>query len=110
MAPGNDFAIPVVEVDLRVGGRYHLIMRAPDGEEHDLNCVYREIVPNERLVYTWAWKSTPERESLVTLTLRPIDGGTELLLTHERFADDAARDRHNHGWELCLDRLQAYLT
>ena len=33
--------------------------------------VYREVVPNERLVFSWAWHSTPERESLVTVTLKP---------------------------------------
>jgi uncharacterized protein YndB with AHSA1/START domain len=110
MAPGDDFVVPVVEIDLRVGGRYHLIMRAPSGEVHDLNCVYREIVPNKKLVFTWAWKSMPERESLVTMELRPMGAETEMLLTHEQFADQAACDRHNHGWALCLDRLTVHLA
>ena len=70
------------ETDARVGGRYRIVMRAPDGEEHDVERdVYREVVPNEKLVFTWAWQSTPERESLVTVELKPDGDGTLLTLT-----------------------------
>ena len=106
MAPSDDFKIPVAEAELRVGGRYHIIMNAPDGQVHDVSGVYREIVPNKKLVYTWAWKSTPERESVVTIELRPTGGGTELTLKHEQFADAEARDRHQQGWMGCLARLE----
>ena len=58
------------EADVRVGGRYRIVVRTPDGEEHDVSGVYREVVPNEKLVFTWAWRSTPERESLVTIALK----------------------------------------
>ena len=105
MAPSDAFKVPVAEADVRVGGRYHIVMNAPDGEVHDVSGVYREIVPNKKLVYTWAWKSTPERESIVTIELRAAGSGTELTLKHEQFADEAARDRHNQGWTGCLDRL-----
>jgi len=63
-APSDEFAVPVTEADVRIGGRYHITMRSPDGEEHDVSGVYREVVPDKKLVFTWAWKSTPERESL----------------------------------------------
>ncbi len=106
MAPSDDFRIPVAEAELRVGGRYHIIMNAPDGEVHDVSGVYREIVPSRKLVYTWAWKSTPERESVVTIELRASGSGTELTLKHEQFADAGARDRHQHGWMGCLARLE----
>ena len=106
MAPSNDFKIPTAEADLRVGGRYHIIMNAPDGQVHDVSGVYREIVPNKKLVYTWAWKSTPERESVVTIELRASGDGTELTLKHEQFFDTEARDRHQQGWTGCLARLQ----
>jgi len=106
MAPGDDFKIPVAEADLRVGGRYHIIMHAPDGQVHDVSGVYREVVANRKLVYTWAWKSTPERESVVTIELRAAGGGTELTLKHEQFADAEARDRHQQGWMGCFARLE----
>ena len=41
------------ETDLRVGGRYHIKMITP-GDEHDVSGVYRELVPNEKIVFTWA--------------------------------------------------------
>jgi uncharacterized protein YndB with AHSA1/START domain len=96
----------LADVDVRVGGRYRFAMRSPDGEEHRVSGIYREVVPNRKLVFTWAWQSTPERESLVTVTLKPAaDGGTDLTLTHEQFFDEAARDRHEQGWTGSLDRL-----
>lgn len=110
MAPSDAFTIPVAETDVRVGGRYHFIMRSPDGEEHDVSGIYREVVPNRRLVYTWAWKSTPERESLVTMELRAAAGGTELTLRHEQFFDEEARDKHQQGWTGCIGRLERLLA
>ena len=106
MGPSDEFRVLVAETDVRIGGRYHIVMKAPGGEEHDVSGLYREIVPNRKLAYTWAWKSTPERESQVTIELRAADGGTELTLRHEQFFDEAARDRHQHGWTGCLARLE----
>lgn len=90
--------------DLRVGGSYYIRMVMAN-DEHYSSGVYREIVPNEKLVFTWAWKSTPERESLVTVTIKPDGDGSIMTLLHERFFDEAARDNHNKGWTVIVDRL-----
>lgn len=103
--PSDEMAVIVADVDFRVGGRYHLGLRQPDGVEHHVGGAYREIVENRRLVFTWAWHSTPERESLVTVEVSEKDGGTLLTLHHAQFADEEARERHNHGWMGSLDRL-----
>jgi uncharacterized protein YndB with AHSA1/START domain len=100
----------LAESDARVGGRYRIVMRSPDGEEHDVSGVFREVVANEKLVFTWAWRTTPERESLVTVALKPDGDGTLLSLTHEQFFDADARDRHESGWGGTLDKLQKYLA
>ena len=110
MAPSDAFSVVLAETDVRVGGRYHFVMKSPDGEEHDISGVYREVTLNRKLVYTWAWKSTPERESLVTVELRAAGGGTELTLKHEQFFDAEARDRHQHGWDGCIGRLERLLA
>jgi uncharacterized protein YndB with AHSA1/START domain len=110
MAPSDDFGPTEATMDVRVGGRYRIVMRSPDGETHRVTGVYEEVVPQRRLVYTWAWESTPERVSRVTVDLRPVDGGTELALVHDRFADAAARDRHTHGWQSCLARFTRYVA
>jgi uncharacterized protein YndB with AHSA1/START domain len=109
MGPGEVKTIHA-ENDLRVGGRYRIIMQAPSGEEHDVSGVYREVIAAEKLVYTWAWKTMPERESLVTVIFKPDGGGTLLTLTHEKFFDEDARDRHQHGWEGALVKLENYLA
>jgi uncharacterized protein YndB with AHSA1/START domain len=95
-------------LDVRVGGRYSIGFRTEDGEQHHVSGVYREVVPNEKLVFTWAWRSTPERESLVTVLIAPTAGGTLLTFQHERFFDEKARDDHLYGWTGCLDKLVAY--
>ncbi len=97
------------ETDPRVGGRYRILARSPSGEEHDVSGVFREVVPNRKLVFTWAWRSTPERQSLVTVEFIPEGTATALTLTHEQFADEGARDRHSHGWAACLDKLTAFV-
>ena len=98
------------QADARVGGDFRIVMRSPDGEEHDVSGVYREVVPNEKLVFTWAWRSTPERESLVTILIKPDDAGSLLTLIHEQFFDETARDHHREGWTGCLDKLERYLA
>jgi uncharacterized protein YndB with AHSA1/START domain len=93
------------QTDLRVGGRYH-IAAIMAGDRHDVLGVYREIVPNEKLVFTWAWKSTPERKSLVTVTFKPDGDGTIMTLLHEQFFDEDARNRHNQGWTGAIDKME----
>ncbi len=110
MAPSDAFSVLLAEADVRVGGRYHIVMKSPEGEEHDVSGTYREVVREKKLVYTWAWKSTPERESLVTVELRAAGSGTELTLKHEQFFDAEARDRHQHGWDGCIGRLERLLA
>jgi len=105
MGPGEIKALSV-ECDPRTGGRYHWIMQNAAGETHDVSGVYREVIPNEKLVFTWAWKSTPERESLVTVLIKPDGDGSLLTLTHEQFFDEDARDRHQHGWSGALDKME----
>ena len=107
--PTPGFTVLHAEADLRVGGRFNIVVRSPDGETHDVSGVYREIVPHRKVVHTWAWKNTPERESLVTFELRADAGGTQLTLRHEQFFDDEARDKHRHGWTGCLDTLEKLL-
>ena len=99
-----------VEVEARVEGHFQLVMRGADGVEHAVSGRYLDVVPDAKLVFTWTWQSTPERESLVTVALRPDGDGTLLTLTHEQFVDEAARDAHASGWTSALDGLERYLA
>ena len=96
------------ELDVRVGGRFRVRFSTTNGEQHEVGGVYREVTPDQRLVFTWAWRSTPERELLVSVALRPDGAATLLTLTHEQFFDQAARDGHERGWTGTLDKLERY--
>lgn len=107
--PNSAFEVPVAETDVKVGGRYRIVMKSPDGELHDVSGVYREIVANKRLVFSWAWASEPNDQTIVTIDLRPIGGATELTLTHDRFATETSREKHLQGWTGCLANLETFL-
>jgi uncharacterized protein YndB with AHSA1/START domain len=98
------------EMDVRVGGRFRVRFKTENGEHHEVGGVYREVVPNEKLVFSWAWHTTPERESLVTVLIRKEGEGAMLTLTHEQFFDQAACDGHKRGWTGTLDKLEHYLS
>jgi len=98
------------EADARVGGRFRVVFRTPNGEQHDVSGVYREVVPNTKLTFTWAWRTMPERESVVTVALKSDGDGTLLTLTHEQFFDEAARDGHRYGWTGALDKLEQHVA
>ena len=73
----------VLEIDLRVGGKWRYVMVTPDGFEVGFHGEYREVVPHERLVSTEAYEGIPdpdEHASLNTLTLTETDGRTTLTL------------------------------
>ena len=108
--PDEIVEVPLAEVDLRVGGRFRVTMRAADGETHDVSGTYLEIVPERKLVFSWAWRSTPERVSRVTVRLAPDGQGCELVLLHEQFFDEAAREGHRHGWTGAVDKLGRWLA
>lgn len=97
------------EIDLRAGGRYRISFNAKGGY-NEVGGVYRDVVANARLVFSWAWHSTPERESLVTVLLKPEGAGTLLTFTHEQFADATARDNHERGWTELLAKLEFHLA
>jgi len=98
------------ELDVRVGGRYRVSFDMESGEHSEVGGVYREVVPNEKLVFSWAWHSTPERESLVTVSIRPDGAGTLMVFTHEQFFDEAARDNHAKGWDELFGQLETVLA
>jgi uncharacterized protein YndB with AHSA1/START domain len=103
-----------VKVDARVGGKYRLQVRRPEGEFFTTVGSYREVKAPERLVFTWQFEKDGSSndfdeveppEMLVTLEFRARGKQTELILTHEKFASVESRDRHEQGWTRCLDEL-----
>ena len=98
------------ELDARIGGRYRISFVRDDGEYFEAGGIYRDIVPNELLEFSWAWHSTPERESLVTISLKPDGAGTLMVFHHAQFFDESARDNHQRGWTSFLDKLDEFVA
>lgn len=105
-----DGEMQVRELDLRTGGRYALEGR-DRGKPWRIEGRYLEVVPPERLVYTWTWENDPALgdpvggDTLVTVEFLERGAGTEVVVTHERLATERARADHGAGWIGCLDRL-----
>lgn len=97
---------PIAETDLRVGGRFRVQFWGQSGEHHSVSGLYKEIVPNRKLVFTWSWQSTPESQSQVTIDIKPANDGSLLTLTHEQFISEKVRDDHGVGWGYALDNLE----
>jgi uncharacterized protein YndB with AHSA1/START domain len=103
------------ELDLRVGGRFSIVMKEPNGTRHTAFGVYREITPPTRLVYTHAWLdndghgpgSSPE--TIVTVEFKAEGDRTRVVLTQTGFGNEASREGHRAGWSSVLDRLQKML-
>jgi uncharacterized protein YndB with AHSA1/START domain len=94
-------------VDLRVGGEYRIETRGVDDAEFVATGAYQKIVPNELLSFTWGKGCDPHRkETLVTITFRDFEDGTELILIHEGFSSSDVAAKHEHGWTGCLDKLE----
>jgi uncharacterized protein YndB with AHSA1/START domain len=97
------------ELDFREGGSEHSSGRAPNGKHYTFDARYEDIVPDERIVYTY-WMSIDGVRisvSLSTMELRPEDGKTRLVYTeHGAFLDglDTVEQRE-HGTRELLDKL-----
>ncbi|MGF6571773.1 uncharacterized protein YndB with AHSA1/START domain [Paraburkholderia sp. GAS333] len=98
------------EADPRVGGNFRVVFQTLDGETHDCRGEYQQVEADRKLVFTWEWVTLPERRSLVTIQLRPIDTGTEMTFTHAQFFDEAARDGHRVGWSGAFEKLEAFVA
>lgn len=96
-----EMAMPVCEIDLRVGGAYRFVFRSTEGIEHVLSGTYREVVRPERVVFgeVFAMPGFTSEEYLVTSVFVEADGMTTLTTTIKHPTREA-RDGHlNSGVE-----------
>lgn len=96
------------EADVRVGGRFYAVMS--NGEEtHTVRGIYREVVPDRRLVFSHQWQEGDAAVTVVTVEFFDQDGGTLVSLTHEGFRDQPSREGHIGGWQSTLESLREFL-
>lgn len=100
-----------VEIDARVGGRYtYAMVNDATGDTVVTAGVYREVVPFERLVFTWGEPNAdPEETPVITIDLEPVRDGTRMTFDL-RGVDGARGDQYFFdGWDEALDVLTEYL-
>lgn len=85
--------LTIDELDLRVGGRYRFVHRAPNGQEFAFSGTYLEIERPHRLVKTFVYEGKPDDEAVDTYTFEPVDEGT-LVRLRKVHSSIAARDAH----------------
>ncbi len=87
------------DIDLRVGGTWRIVHRAPDGMEFVFYGEFLELEPPHRRVGTFIWEGAPEHQAVETLVLEAVEGGT-MMTTTTRHSSVEARDMHvAHGME-----------
>ena len=112
----NRGEVTVVEIDLRVGGKWRYVMVTDDGIEVGFHGEYREIVPGERIVSTEIYEGLPEGVSeeegatVNTATFSEADGRTTLTIlvqASSKVSRDAIIDSGMEaGLQDALDLLQ----
>jgi uncharacterized protein YndB with AHSA1/START domain len=115
---GPNRTIASLEIDPRKNGDYLIEL---EGGPCDSTQAKADIAPNvvisgryvtvdpyDLLSFTWASNLDPSEETLVTITFKDIAEGTEVVLTHERFATELSRQRHEVGWTGAIDKLKTF--
>ena len=101
-----------VEMDVRPGGAWRMCLRSTEGKpELWQGGVFREVVPPERLVFTFAWDEEGERglQTLVTVTFTEEGGKTRMTFRQVPFQSVEERDGHQGGWNSTFSRLDGLL-
>lgn len=78
-APGR--SLEICDIDLRVGGAYHVVWRGPGRKDVGSRGVYRELAPPGRLVTSESWEDWDAGETLATTVLVERNGKTTLTIT-----------------------------
>ncbi len=107
------YEFSVCDVDFRPGGSWRMVHRGPDGQEFAFHGEYREIVPPEKIVWTFEFEGSPGDVSVETATFEERDGKTLLTASavyESREARDAMLQSGMEGGAAeAYDRLAEYL-
>lgn len=90
-----------------VGESYRIDMIG-ENDTYTHTGVFKEVVPNEKIVFTW--NSQAVEDTLVTITLKETSEGTEVKLVHEFMPNEEQVKNHTQGWTVILERLEHTVT
>jgi uncharacterized protein YndB with AHSA1/START domain len=108
------FALIEQDADVSVGGQWWSKMRdQADGAEWHVGGTYREVVENERLVFTHRWTHSPmggSSEHLIAIDFEESHGRTHMRFVMSGLPDIASRDGHREGWTQTLGHLEQHIA
>jgi uncharacterized protein YndB with AHSA1/START domain len=105
------FTLAELSLGTRVGDSWRAVMQAPDGTRYAQHGVYREIVPPERLSFTFIWDDAgSDVEMLCTFTFAERDGDTEMVFRKGPFTSVDQMKGEDGGWNESFDRFAGYLA
>jgi uncharacterized protein YndB with AHSA1/START domain len=110
---GHGSTTTVDTMDVRPGGQWRFVIRAPDGSEHGFRGTYREVEPPHRLVQTWEWEGMPGHVSIEIAEFEEVDGRTKLTgttLFHTPEERDGMLVAMEGGMDETFERLDALLA
>ena len=101
-----------VEIDARVDGRYvYTMVNEDSGERVVTGGVYREVVPFERLVFTWGNPDDePDDQPVITVTLEPVGDRTRMTFDLRGVSGTPGDGYFYDGWVDALDSLEEHLS
>ena len=108
MCPG-DVVSAEAALDVRVGGSFHIIMRAQD-RVHEHAGTYQIVDPPAKLAFTWSGLENPAEITLVTVEFVAHGDESDLMITHERFTRADVAQRYENGWGTIAQKFAAYLA
>ena len=108
-APFTD-VVTECSIDLRVGGKYHIVLVTEDGTECSFRGTYLEVEPPIRTVATWLFEGWPDAHAVDSVDLHETDGVTTMT-TKLAFRDQAGRDHMTKfdGQEDGFNKMEDYL-
>jgi uncharacterized protein YndB with AHSA1/START domain len=116
--PESGMVVPLTSMDLRVGGKYRIQIKRPDGEICTVAGEFKEVNPPERLVYTGDFEKDGSgtefgelegKPSQITVEFLKRGKQTDFVLTHTRFATVESRDNHARGWGRGVESFAAFV-
>jgi len=102
-----------LEMDVRPGGRWRNCLTSVEtGEALWQNGAFTEVVPLEKLVFTFVWEEGGERGEANTVVITFTDRGSQTLvtLTQRPFQSAHEAEGHGDGWWSSFDRLHTLLS
>lgn len=107
----DSHTMPIVEIDLRTGAKYRIGIKHEDGSLRIIGGIFKRIVPNEILAFTWSvgGGGTQQKKSIVTAEFTNKSDGSELVVKHQFIPGEKYQNQFEEEWKTRFSRLEKVL-